>query len=161
MDLTDDGHIYFPASDGSFISEKQRRINEIIQEYDANLELQWIPPGKRNDEDHPFRVICRPPNGHPYLVCTGLEADERLLTTVFRADAKRSGKNLLSWLEDYNSAKTIYNAKVNHENRQEQREMAAALIRNTKSSYKIYNHRGDLIDLERPGSSRSSKTYIW
>jgi hypothetical protein len=161
MDLTNDGHIYFPASDGSFISEKQRRINEIIQEYDASLELQWIPPGKRNDENHPFRVICRPANGHPYLVCTGLEADERLLTTIFRADAKRRNKNLLNWLDDYNSAKSIYNAKVNHERRQEQHEMAQALIRNTKSSYKIYDQRGDLIDLERPGRSRSSKTYIW
>lgn len=161
MDLTSDGHIYFPTNDGTWISEKQRRINEIIQEYDSTLELQWIPPGKRNDEDHPFRVVCRPPNGHPYLVCTGLEADERLLATVFRADAKRHGHNLLSWLDDYNSAKALYNAKINYENRQERREIAAAAIRNQKSSFKIRNDRGDLIDLERPGSSGSGKTYIW
>lgn len=161
IDLTDDGHIYFPASDGSFISEKQRRINEILKDYDARLELQWIPPGKRNDKDEPFRVICRPPNGHPYLICTGLEADERLLTTVFRADAKRRGKNLLSWLDDYNAAKGIYNAKVNHDNLQESHEMAKSVIRNNKSSYMVRNSRGELIDLERPGRRGSRKTYIW
>lgn len=161
MDLTDDGHIYFPASDGSFISEKQRRINEILKDYDPTLELQWISPGNRNDKDEPFRVICRPPNGHPYLVCTGHEADERLLTTVFRADAARKKKNLLSWLDDYNAAKSIYNAKVNHENLQEAHEIARSVIRSDKSSYKFYDHRGELIDLERSGRSQSRKTYIW
>lgn len=161
IDLTDDGHIYFPASDGSFISEKQRRINEILKDYDANLELQWIPPGKRNEEGEPFRVIHRPPNGHPYLICTALEADERLLTAVFRADAKRRGKNLLSWLDDYNSAKAIYNAKANQERRQEQHEMAQAVIRNNKSSYFIKGADGELIDLERPGRGEPRKTHIW
>lgn len=161
MDLTSDGHIYFPASDGSFISEKQRRINEILKDYDPNLELQWIPPGKRNDKDEPFRVICRPPNGHPYLICTGLEADERLLTAVFRADAKRRGKNLLSYLDDYNSAQGIYNAKVNQENLQEAHEMAQSVIRSDKSYYRIRTNSGELIDLERPGRRGSRKTYIW
>lgn len=161
IDLTDDGHIYFPSNDGKhWISEKQRRVNEILQDYDPKLQLQWIPPGRRNDEDHPFRVVCFPENGNPYLVCTALEADERLLTTIFRADAKRRGKNLLSYLDDYNSAKAIYNAKVNQERRQEQHEMAQAVIRNTKSSYLIKNSRGELIDLERPGRGQSRTTYI-
>lgn len=161
MDLTDDGHIYFPTNDGHWVSEKQRRINEIIQDYDPKLQLQWIPPGRRNSEDHPFRVVCFPKNGHPYLVCTALEADERLLATIFQSDQKRHGKGLLQWLDNYNAAKKIYNAKINHERRQEQHEIAQAIIRNTKSSYKLYNHRGELIDVERPGRSQSRTTYIW
>lgn len=161
MDLTSDGHIYFPANNGQWISEKQARIDEILRDYDPNLELQWIPPGQRNDEDHPFRVICRPPNGHPYLICTSLEADERLLATVFRADAKRQGKNLLSWLDDYNRAKGIYNAKINHENLQEAHEIAKSVIRNDKSYYRIRTNDGELIDLERPGRRNARKTYIW
>lgn len=161
IDLTDDGHIYFPTNEGNWISEKQRRVNEILQDYDPKLQLQWIPPGRRNDEDHPFRVVCFPENGHPYLVCSALEADERLLATVFRADAKRRGKNLLSWLDDYNAAKTIYNEKINHDRRQEQHEMAQAVIRNTKSSYFIKGADGELIDLERAGRRESRKTHIW
>lgn len=161
IDLTNDGHIYFPAADGSFISEKQRRVNEILKDYDPNLELQWIAPNKRNDDDEPFRVICRPPNGHPYLVCTALEADERLLTTVFRADAKRRGKNLLNWLDDYNAAKSLYNAKINQDNLQEAHEIAKSVIRNDKSSYRIRTNDGELIDLERPGRRGSRQTHIW
>lgn len=161
IDLTDDGHIYFPTNNGEFISEKQRRINEILKDYDPQLELQWIPPGKRNEKDEPFRVICRPLNGYPYLICTGLEADERLLTTVFRADAASKGKNLMAWLDDYNAAKGIYNAKVNQERLQEAHEVANSVIRNNKSSYMFRNGAGELIDLERPGRSQSRKTHIW
>jgi hypothetical protein len=161
MDLTDDGHIYFPSNDGTFISEKQRRINEILQDYDPKLQLQWIPPGRRNEKDEPFRVVCFPPNGHPYLVCTALEADERLLATIFHADQKRKVGNLLTWLDNYNSAKEIYNAKINHERRQERREIAVAAIRNNKSSYLVKNERGELIDLERVGRRSSGTTYIW
>lgn len=161
IDLTNDGHIYFPTNDGTWISERHQRIAEIIKDYDAKLELQWIPPGRRNENDEPFRVVCFPPNGHPYLVCTALEADERLLATIFSADQKKRSGNLLSWLDNYNSAKEIYNAKLNQERRQEQHEMAQAVIRNTKSSYKIYDHRGELIDLERSGRRESRATHIW
>jgi hypothetical protein len=161
MNLTDDGHIYFPTNDGHFISEKQRRINEILQDYDPKLQLQWIPPGQRNEKDEPFRVVCFPKDGHPYLVCTAMEADERLLATVFQADQKRRSGNLLAWIDNYNSAREIYNAKVNHERREEQREIAVAAIRNNKSSYLVKNHRGELIDLERIGRRTSGTTYIW
>lgn len=161
MDLLDDGHIYFPANDGSWVSEKQHRINEILKDYDPQLELQWIPPGRRNEKDEPFRVICRPPNGHPYLVCTAMEADERLLATVFSADQKRNGRKDLTWLDNYNAAQGIYNAKINHEDLQEAHEIAKAVIRNDKSYYRIRTNDGELIDLERPGRRNARKTYIW
>lgn len=161
IDLTSDGHIYFPTNDGTWISERHQRVAEIIKDYDPKLELQWIPPGRRNENDDPFRVVCFPPNGHPYLVCAAAEADERLLATIFASDQKKNGGRNLTWLDNYNRAKAIYNAKVNQENRQEQHEMAQALIRNNKSSYKIYNARGELIDLERSGRRESSTTYIW
>ena len=162
MDLTDDGHIYFPTNDGQWVSEKQRRINEILQDYDPKLQLQWIPPGRRNEKDEPFRVVCFPDNGNPYLVCTAMEADERLLATVWQADQKNRGGNMLSWLDNYNRAIEIYNAKKNEEIRQEAHEIAAAAFASDKSSYKVRSFRsGELIDVERRGRGESSKTYIW
>lgn len=161
MDLTNDGHIYFPSNDGkTWISEKQRRVNEILQDFDPNLQLQWIPPGRRNEKDEPFRVVCMPVNGRPYLICTAMEADERLLATVFQSRQNSNTGNLLTWLDNYNSAKEIYNAKINHDRRQEQHEMAQAVIRNNKSSYLIKNKHGELIDLERNGCRNSRTTYI-
>ncbi|MFG2268108.1 hypothetical protein [Streptomyces sp. NPDC048720] len=160
MDLTDDGHIYFPANNGQWISQKQARVQEILNDYDPKLQLQWIPPGQRNDKDEPFRVVCFPENGHPYLICTAMEADERLLASVFSADQSKKSGSLLTWLDNYNRAKEIYNAKVNHEARQEMHEMALSVLKSDKSSYKIYNHRGELIDLERRGRRESRTTYI-
>lgn len=162
MQLTDDGHIYFPTNNGQWISEKQRRINEILQDYDSNLQLQWIPPGSRNEKDDPFRVVCFPPGKPAYLVCTGQEADERLLATVFQADQKRNNGNLLNWLDNYNRAIEIYNAKKNEEIREEAHEIARSALKSDKSHYRVNSLRtGELIDLERPGHSESSKTYIW
>jgi hypothetical protein len=161
MDLTDDGHIYFPNENGQFVSVKQQRIAEILKDYDPKLQLQWIPPGRRNEKDEPFRVVCFPENGHPYLVCTAMEADERLLATVFNSNQAKNGRNLLSWLDNYNDAQAIYNAKINHERRQEMHEIAQAALANDKSHFRLYDHRGDLIDLERPRDYQSRSTHIW
>lgn len=153
------GNFYFPV-DGHFVSQKQVRINEILQDYDPSLQLQWIPPSDRSSTDLAFRVVCFPLGHAPYLVCTAEEADERLLAKVFEAD-QRYSSNKLSFIENYNRARELVIAKSEEEQRQQDHEIAAAAIRSNKSSYKFYNHRGELVDLERSGRSTSSKTHIW
>lgn len=145
MNLTDDGNFYFPANNGQFISERQRRVNEILQDYDPTLELQWIPPNNRNDKDEPFRVVHYPKNKPAYLVCTANEADERLLANVFEADQKQKG-NMLRWIDNYNSALQIYKAKAAEEKRNEDLAFAESVFKSRKSSYM---HRG--MNFERPG----------
>lgn len=142
--LTHSGDFYFPV-DGHFVSQKQVRINEILQEYDPNLQLQWIPPGERNHEDKAFRVVHFNPGRTPYLVCTADEADERLLARVFEADQVNS-PNKLSYIENYNRALELARAKEAMERRQEDHELAAAILRNRKSHFM---HGG--IDFERAG----------
>ncbi|MGS2592244.1 hypothetical protein [Streptomyces hebeiensis] len=148
------GNFYFPI-DGHFVSQKQVRINEILQDYDSSLQLQWIPPNKRSSKDLAFRVVCFPIGRPAYLVCTGEEADERLLAKVFEADQKNF-PNKLSYIDNYNNALELVKAKEMEEKRQEDHELAAAIIRNEKSSF---IHNG--VDFERRGRSYKSKTYIW
>ena len=147
------GNFYFPVN-GHFVSAKQVRINEILQDYDPRLQLQWIPPDQRSKDDLAFRVVCFPDGKPPYAVCFAEEADERLLAKVFEADQQNS-PNKLSYIENYNRALELTRAKEEQERREEAHKIAAAAIRNNKSSYKIRNHRGELIDLERPGRSYS------
>jgi hypothetical protein len=142
--LTHSGNFYFPV-DGHFVSQKQVRINEILQEYDPNLQLQWIPPDQRSHEDKAFRVVHFAPGRAPYLVCTADDADERLLARVFEADQVNS-PNKLSYIENYNNALELTRAKEREEARQEDHELAAAILRSNRSSYR---HRG--IDFERAG----------
>lgn len=142
--LTDSGDFYFPV-DGHFVSQKQVRINEILRDYDPALQLQWIPPNERGPEDKPFRVVHFPAGRAPYLVCTADEADERLLAKVFEADQVNS-PDKLSYIENYNRALEIVRAKEAEDARQEDHELAAAILRNRRSHFM---HGG--IDFERAG----------
>jgi hypothetical protein len=153
------GNFYFPVN-GHFVSQKQVRINEILQDYDPTLQLQWIPPTDRSSNDLAFRVVCFPLGRAPYVVCFSEEADERLLAKVFEADQANS-PNKLTYIENFNNALELVRAKADEERRQEDHAIAAAAIRNNKSSFTFYNHRGELMDLERPGRSNSRQTIIW
>jgi hypothetical protein len=153
------GNFYFPV-DGHFVSAKQVRINEILQDYDPSLQLQWIPPDKRSATDLAFRVVCFPDGRPPYAVCFSEEADERLLAKVFEAD-QRSSPNKLSYIDNYNKALELARAKEDEEKRMEAHEMAQSVIRNNKSYYRFKNSAGELIDLERPGRRNARKTYVW
>lgn len=137
------GSFYFPV-DGHFVSEKQIRINEILQEYDPTLQLQWIPSDQRSANELAFRVVCFPLGKAPYLVCTSEEADERLLAKVFEAD-QRNSTNKLSYIDNYNNALELTRAKEAFEKRQQDHELAAAVLRSRKSHFV---HGG--IDYERP-----------
>ncbi|MFE1145195.1 hypothetical protein [Streptomyces rochei] len=138
------GNFYFPV-DGHFVSQKQVRINEVLQDYDPTLQLQWIPPSDRSSNDLAFRVVCFPRGGAPYAVCFAEEADERLLARVFEADQTNS-PNKLNFIDNYNKALELVRAKEAYEARQEDHELAASILRSSKSSYR---HGG--IDYERPG----------
>lgn len=155
MQLTDSGDIYFPDENGNFVSQNQKRIAEILNDYNPELQLQWIPPGRRNEKDEPFRIVHFPPNRSPYLICTAMEADERLLATVFQADARNRNGSALSYIDAYNSALKIANAKKMEEKREEAHELAQSVIKNTKSSFM---HGG--VDFERLGRRPSRTTYI-
>jgi len=138
------GNFYFPVN-GHFVSQKQVRINEILQDYDPSLQLQWIPPSDRSSNDLAFRVVCFPKDKRPYAVCFAEEADERLLAKVFEADQANS-PNKLNFIDNYNKALELTRAKEAQDARQEDHELAASILRSTKSSYR---HGG--IDYERAG----------
>lgn len=152
--LLQNGHYYFPEN-GHFISEKQRRINEILQDYDPTLELQWIPPDRRSANDVAFRVVHRPPGKPAYVVLTASECDERLLAQVFSSDqqtaAQRLGGNgdLLNYLDNYNAALELVQAKAREEERAEAHEMAAAILRSNKFHYRA-RVNGKLVDFDSP-----------
>lgn len=157
--LLANGHYYLPEN-GHFISEKQRRINEILHDYDPTLELQWIPPDQRSADDVAFRVVHRPPGRPAYVVLTASECDERLLARVFESDqqtaARRLGGNgnLLNFIDNYNAALELTKAKEAEEKRAEAHEMAASIFRSNKFHYR-HKIDGRLIDFDSLGHRKS------
>lgn len=152
MHRVHNGNFYFPVN-GHFVSQKQIRINEVLTDYDPTLQLQWIPPNERSSSDLAFRVVCFPSGRAPYAICFAEDADERLLAKVFEADQQNS-PNKLNFIENYNRALELIKLKENQEAREEDHRMAAAIIRNDKSHYRI-RINGELIDFECSGRRHS------
>jgi hypothetical protein len=149
MILKNDGTIYFPDQNGHFVSENQRRIAEVLQDYDPNLELQWIPPVNRGPQDYAFRIVCRNNRGSDYVVCFANECDERLLAKVFHSDQQRFNNNTLNYLDAHNAAIEAINLKRAMEEREEAHNLAYSAWTSSKIHYK---HNG--IDFGKPFGGR-------
>lgn len=136
MKLNDD-YVYLPQSDGSFISEKQRRTAEILKDFYPHLELQYIPPVDRGPQDYAFRVIDRTPGIPSYVVCFADQCDERLLARIIQADNSKG--NVLNVLEAHDRAIELYNLKKRKEERMELHEIMYSAFRSRKYNW---HHKG-------------------
>ena len=122
---------------GHALSAQHTRIAEIIQDYNPELELAWIPPNDRTSFDQkPFAIIHNMPNGSRYVVGTFSEAemDHRIITYLFNHDARN--RDILSDIDRENAAKELLAYKERMDEQQEREEMARAMIRTNKSTWK-------------------------
>ena len=129
--------------DGQFVSEKHLHVAELLNEYDDQLTLEWIPPDKRAiDDDKPFAVRCTPTNGDkPYYVTfvTEDEVDERLLAFVIANDmAKAPGgpKGLQAHLDAQEAARQAMKMKQDIEREEERLDLIKHIVRSPLSRYR-------------------------
>jgi hypothetical protein len=139
-----DGTIYVPGADQP-ITERHKRIDELLKGYDPYLELQFIPPGERGALDtKPWRVVHRPPNRNAYVVFYADDADERMLARIIRAD--NAQKNVLTEMEAMNKAREAIKRAEEQAALRESHALAASIFRSPKIHYK---HGG--VDFGEPG----------
>jgi hypothetical protein len=132
-----DDHLYLPTGEGHFVSEKQRRIAELIKEVYPYTELQWIPPNERGPDEFAFRVVDVTPGRRPYVAVLAHECDERLLAKLIQADNTK--RDVLNYLDCHNAAVELYEAKKRKEERMELHEMAYTILRSRKEHFR---HKG-------------------
>ena len=88
--------MFLASEEGYFISDNHRRVAEIVNDFDRNLEVQWIPPDKRDslsEKEKPFRIIHRGHgDGQPYTVME-LSDDEMNGKVIERLFQSRVDKN--------------------------------------------------------------------
>lgn len=123
------GSVAVPVDGVHFASVKAQRIAEILQDYDPNLSLEWIPEGAEPGMDR-FRVVCTPPNAPAYVVCSSNEADEVLLAKVFDSDNAKG--NVLSRLNSHNAAMEALRLKAQMDEAEEAQDFASWAIRQTR-----------------------------
>lgn len=132
--LDPNGGIHVPVKDEP-ITEKHRRIDELLRAYDPYLELHFIPPGSRGPLDtKPWAVICRVPGRQPYTVGFFDDADERLLAHIISIDNAQG--NVLNRVDALNKATEAVRMKEQQEARMEAGLIAASVLRSPKIHYK-------------------------
>lgn len=124
------------------LSAEHLRIAEILQDYNPQLDLVWIPPENRLPEDgnRVFAVRCTPSDGRkPYIVfqLAEDEVDHRVIERVFEQDSHKN--DFLSTLERREAALRLVEYKRKMDEAEERREFVAAVYGSRKS---VYRHNG-------------------
>lgn len=128
--------------EGYFISEEHRRIAEIVNDYDQDLYLLFIPPAKREPGDKPYAVMHQPEGKAPYIASFFDECDERILEHLFLNDTRRH--DIMAQLEARELAQQIVNEKRKAEEAEAKADIARSMW---KSPLHRYRHNGKKFDL--------------
>jgi hypothetical protein len=136
--------VHVAAQDGHFISEKHARISEIIQDFNPELRLAWIPPENRVDQEltPPFAVIHEPRDRVPYIVFTIKEdeLDERVLQKLILGDLNKV--DVLAELEAGEKAYQLMNLKEKMEKAEDRQDFIKTVVGSNKHSFR---HNGRII----------------
>lgn len=104
---------FVPTPDGRWVSEKYERLASVINDYDPNLELRWIPPEHRTREDKkPYCIVHKnPQNGHEYIVFHASEQDspEQILAKLWTNDTAKN--DTMAYLDSLDAARQALEMK--------------------------------------------------
>src|ERR1044071_1228173 len=138
-----DAHI-FDNETGHFVSEKHRIVAGIVNDYDANLRLVWIPPEKRSfDEGQPFAILHFPDNATAYILRKLSEGDvnEHLIAWLWSNDNARNGRDLHGYLAALDNAKKAMQLKKEQEDREQNNDFLLSILKGKN----YYRHNGRTI----------------
>jgi hypothetical protein len=138
---------------GYFVSENMMRLNEILQDYDPYLSLEWIPTDKRAATDGPpYRIMHYPPNKPAYVVMHITEVESNnpqlILAKLFAGD--NWNKNVLKTIEAKEVADKIFRLKEQTEEMEERHDMAHFLLTNRSKNWVTWKDpdTGDKVKLD-------------
>lgn len=129
--------IAIPTDDGRWVSEDHERIARIIQDYDPDLHLAYIPPDKREPGDVPFAVLHTPPGQPGYIVFTAEYCDERILARLFAGDTAKT--DVLAGIDTHNAALEAIRLKKQMDYEEERSELVKSIVKSPKT---VYRHNG-------------------
>lgn len=125
---------------GKFISDRIRRVAEIINDYEHTLFIAPIPDQLRDDEpDKSYALIHEQRDGKIYCVrkLREDEINEGLIEWVFAHDNNKS--DVLAAIEAKDAAKQAMELKIQMEAREEEREIGETIL---KSKLHAFKHNG-------------------
>lgn len=125
---------FIPSDDGRWVSENYERLARVVQDYDQQFELRWIPPENRETPDDIKKcyVVWDIVANAPVLFAGELDTPEDILTRLFDSDNKHG--NVLKRLDAHNAAVQAMRMKEQLDLAEERQDYVAWLMK-TKQNY--------------------------
>ncbi len=124
---------FVPTDDGRWVSEHYERLARVIQDYDPQFELRWIPPEHRTDpgDIQKCYVIWDVVSNSPVLYAGELSTPEEILTRLFDSDNKHG--NVLERIDAHNAAIEAMRLKEQMDIAEEKQEYVNWLMKTPKN----------------------------
>lgn len=132
---------FIPTESGIWVNEHFERLARVVQDYDPQFELRWIPPEARSDpEDRkkPY-VIWDLYTNTPVLFASELDTPEGILGRLFECDNKNG--NVLERLDAHNAAIKAMQMKEQMDLSEARKDYAAFLIGTPKNKIQLGKNR--------------------
>lgn len=146
--------------DGQFVSQRVAQVVQAIKEYAPEIEVQWIPQAQRPKDTAAFRLLHHPQGGEPYVIFhvkTEEEFDARVLKRLMLGD-QRNGALNIGEIEATEAAAAAVAKQRWLDEMQEANEMAAAVLRSGKETYKINDDL--IIHQSKPRTRKLKRRYL-
>lgn len=133
------------GEDGRFRSSKMERLAEMFEDYDPELELQWIPPEYRvNDHAPTYRLVHHSSKHGSYVVGSFYEYDEpeQVFARFLFGDTRRN--NVLGMLSAQDDSETAFRMKKWLDD-EDERKSKTEFFLTGKNYITMRDHKGDLV----------------
>lgn len=149
---------FIATDDGHFVSSDFAYLAEVIEDYDPNLELRWIPPDNRktpHEQRNPWAVTNK--NGYVIFLCSDKDKPYEILARIIDGDQRRG--DILQRIDAKERAQEILQAKKQMEAMEEAKDEIRFLVGNANHGKNYLMHKGRKLDgttlKEIPGSRRA------
>jgi hypothetical protein len=137
---------FIPTDSGYWVSEQHERLARIVQDYDPQFELFWIPPEYREtpeERKNCYAIVEHTPLGDVVAFhASELDTPESILERLFMSDNKHG--NVLERIDAHNAAIQAMQMKEELDRREERLDKAAWLIGTDKNFINMGN--GKVVD---------------
>lgn len=141
--------MHIPTETGVWVDENYERLARVVQDYDPQFELRWIPPQYRTDpEDRkkPY-VVWDLVTNTPVFYASELDTPASILENLFLGDNSKG--DVLARLDAHNAAIKALEMKGQMDEAEAKKDYAAFLIGTNKNYIQLGKGR-KLDDQLRP-----------
>lgn len=145
--FTGNSHLW-SSEVGEFISSKHQRFAEIVNDYNPDFFLEFVPKNQRDATDSkPFRIVARvenkPPHIIKYLSNAEMENPQAILEWLFEGDvSKHRPDDIFARMEAKRIAAEVWTQKQEDDEQEDRRELLQQIVRGGRDRKNYFRHNG-------------------